>query len=279
MLRAARARRRLRLELRVVPLPRGRRPGRGDRRGGRRRDARARRTRRCRSSSSTSSASSSAPTPAAPRGKTGRSGELPPAARAPARPSVLRDELTRRVAGRSSCPRRAWRAARGRGGSGTEPVRRAPAQPAPAPAPPQPHRPGGSAPSGRSWRCASRCPTPGRRTLLEIDPEQLLTSERDAPRRPPPRRAHACAALRPAASTTSRSRAQWPISSARAGRAGPVSPDQLEHAWLVLDEARLDRAIRRATAEGDGSVSELAHEREVVRAARHAVTTRMERAV
>jgi hypothetical protein len=47
----------------------------------------------------------------------------------------------------------------------------------------------------------------------------------------------------------------------------------------VLDEARLDRAIRRATAEGDGSVSELAQEREVVRAARHAVTTRMERAL
>ena len=121
-------------------------------------------------------------------------------------------------------------------------------------------------------------PDAGARTLFEIDPEQLITSE--VMRR----------AARHLAGRTHAPLSDLPVDDeplartvadlvARAGRAGSVSPDQLQHAWLVLDEARLDRAIRRATAEGDGSVSELAHEREVVRAARHAVTTRMERAV
>ncbi len=121
-------------------------------------------------------------------------------------------------------------------------------------------------------------PDAGARTLFEIDPEQLITSE--VMRR----------AARHLAGRTHAPLSDLPVDDeplartvadlvARAGQAGSVSPDQLQHAWLVLDEARLDRAIRRATAEGDGSVSELAHEREVVRAARHAVTTRMERAV
>jgi DNA primase len=121
-------------------------------------------------------------------------------------------------------------------------------------------------------------PDAGARTLFEIDPEQLITSE--VMRR----------AARHLAGRTHAPLSDLPVDDeplartvadlvARAGRAGSVSPDQLQHALLVLDEARLDRAIRRATAEGDGSVSELAHEREVVRAARHAVTTKMERAV
>jgi DNA primase len=66
---------------------------------------------------------------------------------------------------------------------------------------------------------------------------------------------------------------------AEAGQRGQVSEDELEHARLVLDEARLERAIRRATAEGGAGVPDLAHEREQVRAARRAVTTRLERAV
>jgi DNA primase len=66
---------------------------------------------------------------------------------------------------------------------------------------------------------------------------------------------------------------------AEAGERGRVSEDELEHARLVLDEARLDRAIRRATAEGGAGVPALAREREAVRAARHSVTTRLERAV
>ena len=121
-------------------------------------------------------------------------------------------------------------------------------------------------------------PDAGARALFEIDLEQLITSE--LMRR----------AARHIAGRTHAPLSDLPVDDeplartvadlvARAGRAGSVSPDQLQHALLVLDEARLDRAIRRATAEGDGSVSELAHEREVVRAARHAVTTRMERAV
>jgi DNA primase len=66
---------------------------------------------------------------------------------------------------------------------------------------------------------------------------------------------------------------------AEAGERGQVSEDELEHARLVLDEARLDRAIRRATGEGGSGVPELAREREAVRVARRAVTTRLERAM
>jgi hypothetical protein len=64
-----------------------------------------------------------------------------------------------------------------------------------------------------------------------------------------------------------------------AGRERVVSEDELEHARLVLDEARLDRAIRRATARGGAEIPDLAREREAVRQARRAVTGRLERAV
>jgi hypothetical protein len=58
-----------------------------------------------------------------------------------------------------------------------------------------------------------------------------------------------------------------------AGRVPDPSADRLEHARLILDLDRLDRAIIRARAEGVGT-SDLAHRREVVRdALREAVKT------
>jgi DNA primase len=66
---------------------------------------------------------------------------------------------------------------------------------------------------------------------------------------------------------------------ARAGRAGSASAEQLEHARLILELARLDRAIRRARVEGGGDQGALARERERVREAIHEVTARLEGAV
>jgi DNA primase len=121
-------------------------------------------------------------------------------------------------------------------------------------------------------------PQAGARKLFEIDIDALITSV-------PLRRA-----ARHIAGRTDSPLADLPADDeplartvaalvAEAGQRGRVSEDELEHARLVLDEARLDRAIRRSTADTGAGVPELARERETVRAARHAVTTRLERAV
>jgi hypothetical protein len=65
----------------------------------------------------------------------------------------------------------------------------------------------------------------------------------------------------------------------RAGRAGSVSAARLEHALLVLERSRLDRAIRRARATGGTSITALAHERDQVLEAIHKVVAQLERAV
>lgn len=60
-----------------------------------------------------------------------------------------------------------------------------------------------------------------------------------------------------------------------AGRVPDPSPDRLEHARLVLELDRLERALLRARAEGEGT-SEIAREREVVRGQLHEVVSRLE---
>jgi DNA primase len=60
-----------------------------------------------------------------------------------------------------------------------------------------------------------------------------------------------------------------------AGRVPDPSPDRLDHARLVLELDRLERALLRARAEGEGT-SELAREREAVRAQLHEVVSRLE---
>jgi DNA primase len=62
---------------------------------------------------------------------------------------------------------------------------------------------------------------------------------------------------------------------ALAGRVLDASPDRLAHARLVLELARLDRAIVGARGDGAGG-NELAREREVVREDMRAVTARLE---
>jgi len=121
-------------------------------------------------------------------------------------------------------------------------------------------------------------PDAGARTLFEIDPEQLITSE--LMRR----------AARHIAGRTHAPLSDLPVDDeplartvadlvARAGRAASVSQDQLEHARLVLERARLERAIRRARAEGSSGIGELAREREEVLERIRQTVARLERAV
>ena len=106
-------------------------------------------------------------------------------------------------------------------------------------------------------------PDAGARALAALDPDQYLTSE-------PLRRA-----ARHLAGQTS-----MPLSGMAAededlarivadlvqlaGRAGDVTEEHLEQQRLLLELARLDRAIRRARAAGGGDVVALAREREEV---------------
>ena len=121
-------------------------------------------------------------------------------------------------------------------------------------------------------------PDAGARTLFEIDPEQLITSQvmRRAARHIAGRTRSPLADLPPDDEQLARTVADLV---ARAGRAGRVSEDQLVHARLVLERARLDRAIRRARAEGEPGIGELAREREAVMERIRQVVAQLERAV
>jgi DNA primase len=121
-------------------------------------------------------------------------------------------------------------------------------------------------------------PADGERVLVSIDPEQLLTSE-------PLRRAarHLTGRLASPLADLPRDDEQLATTVAdlvaRAGNAGPVSVEALEHARLLLELGRVERAIRRARGAGASGISDLAREREQVREQIRAVTGRMERAV
>lgn len=67
---------------------------------------------------------------------------------------------------------------------------------------------------------------------------------------------------------------------ARAARGGSARPDNLEHAWLSLELARLERALDLARHSGtpDGSVSRLGTEREQVRTRLRALSGKLQSA-
>jgi DNA primase len=121
-------------------------------------------------------------------------------------------------------------------------------------------------------------PEAGARTLFEIDPEQLITSEaiRRAARHIVGRTHTPLADLPPDDEELARTVADLV---ARAGRAGQVSDDQLVHARLMLERAQLERAIRRARAEGAPGIGELARQREEVLEQIRQVVARLERAI
>jgi DNA primase len=120
-------------------------------------------------------------------------------------------------------------------------------------------------------------PASGTRQLFEIDPEQLITSElmRRAARHLVGRTQSPLANLPPGDDELARTVADLVD---QAGQLRDVGDDELEHARLVLERDRLDRAIRSGRAEGQTGV-ELANEREAVLEKLRQVTTKLQRAL
>jgi DNA primase len=118
-------------------------------------------------------------------------------------------------------------------------------------------------------------PDAGEHVLRELDPDEHLTSEqlRRAARHLAGRTKTPMTALPPDDDELS-----WTVADlvARAGRAGEVRVEQLEQQRLLLELARLDRAIRRARGEGGSEVQSLARQREKVREAIRALDERLQ---
>ena len=121
-------------------------------------------------------------------------------------------------------------------------------------------------------------PEDGSRALSSIDPETHITSERlrRVARHLAGQTEMPMSGL--AADDEELARAVADLVE-RAGRAGQVSVERLEYARLLLELARLDREIRRARGEHAGDVGALARKREAVLEASHAVVTKLERAI
>jgi DNA primase len=121
-------------------------------------------------------------------------------------------------------------------------------------------------------------PQAGARALFAIDIDQLITSEllRRAARHIAGRTASPLADLPADDEQLARVVADLVR---LAGRPGRVGEDELQHARLILELARIDRAILRAKSEGGPGIGQLARQREAVSAERRAVTGRLERAV
>ena len=199
-------------------------------------------------------------------------------------PSVLRDELTRRVAGALALTE-ARLTQLLEAGSGRADVRsrdRTPAHPL-APDPGPPRVAAAVTPSFEHALRAERsflamciaAPQAGELALAEIDLEQLLTSE-----------------LLRRVALHLRGRLTAPLSGlprdddelarvvadlvARADRGGQVTSDELEHSRLLLELALLDRRIARAQAQRTAGITDLARERQGVREQIGAVLSRIE---
>jgi hypothetical protein len=197
-------------------------------------------------------------------------------------PSILRDDLLRRVSGRlglsearmAALLESAGQAARSAptgqsAGGGGAPPRSGPSLPV-------------LDQEGKAERLfLANCiavPAAGTEVLAAIDPDQLLTSE-------PMRRAarHLAPRCDAPLSDLPADDEQLALVVADlvslAGRIPDVSAQRLEHARLVLERARLDREIRRAQVEKRMDVSRLAGERERVMARVREVVAGLEKTV
>ncbi len=195
--------------------------------------------------------------------------------------SVLRDELVRRVAGRLELTEGRLATLLAGGGSAGGAVRAA--------------RPGnGSGPGGRAGSEAAASgpgqavraerlflalclaiPDAGARLLGDLEVDEILTSS-------PLRRAahHLAQHIRTPLAELPGDDEEFARTIGGlvelAGRVPDPSADRLEHARLILELDRLDRAIIRARTDGAGT-SDLAHQREGVRDAIRAAVARLEK--
>ncbi len=201
--------------------------------------------------------------------------------------SALRDELMRKASGRLELPEGRLAtlvaaggtngsagAGTGAGSVGAGPAGSGPVGPASATAP-LGH--GVKAERGFLALCIV-LPDAGDDALAEIDPDELLTSGvyRRAARHLSGRCRTPMSDLPAGDDELARTIADLVE---RAGRGEDVTIDRLHHARLLLELARLDRAIVRARAQGGEGVNDLAREREAALEAIHGVVTRLEKAV
>jgi DNA primase len=197
--------------------------------------------------------------------------ELAPALKLDAYSGSLREELPRRISNRLGLSERRLAALIDAAGSTPPTDRRRP-----------PARPELTDPNVRSERAflvlCIALPEAGRRALQAIDPEQHLTSERlrRAARHLVGQTEMPLSGLAPEDDELAHVMADLV---ARAGRAGKVTTEQLEQQRLLLERARLERAIRRAREEGGPMIGELAREREQVMGKIDAIEARTEKAV
>jgi hypothetical protein len=114
--------------------------------------------------------------------------------------------------------------------------------------------------------------------LAEIDPDELLSSEvlRRAARHLATRTGAPLSDPPPDDETLARTMADLVAVAARGREPSPV---RLRHARLVLERARLDRAIARVRAQGGSGATELAREREQVLEQLHGVVAELEQAL
>jgi DNA primase len=196
-------------------------------------------------------------------------GELPP--------SVLREELLQRVAGRLELSEGTLASLIANGGAAAAAPRPAPSRPAQTPARSLTIDPAVRTERGFLVLCIA-LPEAGHRALRAIDPDQHLTSERlrRAARHLVGQTEMPLSGLAPDDEELARVMADLDT---RAGRAIGVTVEQLEQQRLLLERARIERAIRRAREQGGLGVGDLAREREQVLGEIHAIDARMERAI
>jgi DNA primase len=183
-------------------------------------------------------------------------------------PSSLRDELVQRVAGRLELPERRLESllAGSRSGRSGSPNGAGP------PVAPSPLDQAARAERTFLVLCVA-VPEAGGAALTAIDPDEHLTSER--------LRRAARHLANPLAEISGDDELTQVVKDLRerAERYPDATKDRLEHARLVLELGRIDRAIRRARAAPGADVTALAREREGVLKAVRLVVARLEKPV
>jgi DNA primase len=212
-------------------------------------------------------------------GRDRAAGELGPVL-ATVPPSSLREELVQQIAGRLELSESRL-AALMASGPAPPPARVAEATGTVRDAPAPPGLPlldqDGRAERTFLVQCVA-VPSAGRDALESIDPDELFTSSplRRAARHLTERTDSPLSDLPPDDDQLARIVADLV---ARAGRTPDVSATRVEHALLVLERNRLDRAILRARVDGSMDVGRLAREREQVKERIHLAVVALENAV